>query len=270
MKIISPEKMLESLKQVAEIHQNRLKEKVETGLDDREKDILEWVFKQYEDESKNRWYDPFHVLFSTNFALNLVKKEGCDRSIVTAIILHDIGYFAIVDKTQRSKSNSRIMHMQEGAALAAKVLCKNKFHPEEIRKIIGMIVVHDNPYIGIPIKGDDRLALRDCDRIWVMHILSFYRDWASKYKRYKHPKEFLWDRMVQFYGWKHPFESGEWKITIDLLKKNAERIEIPTYGLTKKYVKKQFEHRIQEVKSDYLLGDANRFREYLNTQIDKE
>jgi len=34
----------------------------------------------------------------------------------------------------------------------------------------------DNPYLGIEIEGKDRLGLRDCDRVWVMHLLSFYKE----------------------------------------------------------------------------------------------
>ena len=43
-------------------------------------------------------------------------------------------------------------------------------------KIVGMISVHDNPYIGIPVQGKDRLALRDCDRIWVMPTYHLTRE----------------------------------------------------------------------------------------------
>lgn len=260
---MKPGTILNLLKQAADEHQSKLGSKVKERLDARERGVLEWLFEQYQDPNKKRWYDPFHVLFSTNFALTLVEEENLDRLIVTGILLHDVGYFAIEDKTQWSAPHSRITHMQEGAALAAGVLCEREFTCREIGEIVGMISVHDNPYIGIPIQGKDRLALRDCDRVWVMHILSFYKDWTSKYEKYGHPSEFLLDRMTQFYGRELSFRGEKWKITEDLVKKNVERIEIPTYHLTREQVKKQLEQRIQELESG-LLSDEDRFKEYLS------
>ena len=262
--------ILRLLKQAADAHQQKLKEMVIERLDDRERQVLGWLFRQYKDEGKRRWYDPCHVLFSTDFALALAAEEGCARSIVTAIMLHDIGYFAIEDKTQWSDPNNRIVHMQEGAALAARVLCENGFSATEIEEIVGMIAVHDNPYIGIPIRGNVRLEMRDCDRVWVMHVLSFYKDWTSKHKAYAHPKEFLHDRMIQFYGSKHPFEDDEWKVDADALKKNAARIETPFRALTRTVVQNQFEQRIHELKDDELLNDVDGFGAYLGRQIDRE
>lgn len=267
---VNYEEILLLLKQAAEAHQHELEERVKGKLVDKERRILAWLFQQYADESKKRWYDPYHVLFSTDFALTLVAEEKLDRLIVTAIMLHDIGYFAIEDKTQWSSPDSRVIHMQEGAALAARVLCENDFTPVAIEEIVGMVAVHDNPYIGIPIRGDVRLGLRDCDRVWVMHMLSFYKDWTSKHKKYKHPKEFLHDRMVQFYGWEHPFKGDEWRVTIDILKRNASRIEIPAYPLTKKYVQGQFEQRVQELEDDDLFSNVDKLREHLSDQIDRE
>jgi len=215
------ETILQVLKQAADAHQHKLKALVIEKLDDRER------LKQYKDEDKRRWYDPCHVLFSTDFALALIEEEGCARSIVTAIMLHDIGYFAIEDKTQWSNPNSRIVHMQEGAALAARVLCENGFAATEIEEIVGMIAVHDNPYIRIPIRGNVRLEMRDCDRVWVMHALSFYKDWASKHKAYKHPRDFLHDRMIQFYGWEHPFGKDEWRVDVDIVKRMQRELRLP-------------------------------------------
>ena len=99
------------LRQAAESHQSKLEERVEKSLCDREKRILQWLFQQYEDKSKKRWYDPYHVLFSSDFALSLVEEVQLDRSMLTAIMLHDIGYFAIPDKTQWDSPDSRIIQI---------------------------------------------------------------------------------------------------------------------------------------------------------------
>jgi hypothetical protein len=254
------------LEQAAKTHQYEIEGKVRGRLNDREGHLLEWLLEQYRDEQKRRWYDPYHILFSTNFALDLVKVETLDRLIVSGIILHDVGYLAIQDSMQWSNPDIRITHMQEGVALAARVLFEHGFTAPELEKILGMIAVHDNPYLGIEIEGRDRLGLRDCDRAWVMHILSFYKDVTSKPGRYDQPREYLHDRMVQFYGWEQPF-GDEWTVTLAKIRKNIQRIEIPTYDFTRKYVKRQFERRIQELQDGDLLYNAERFRAYLHDQI---
>lgn len=114
--------LLNALKELAVNHQSKLEKKLISRLDEREHRIFEWLFSQYLDENKRRWYDPYHILFSTNFAIDLVKAEKLSRLIVTGIMLHDIGYFAIEDKTNWSNPENRITHMQEGSALAARVL----------------------------------------------------------------------------------------------------------------------------------------------------
>jgi hypothetical protein len=257
------------LEQATKTYQGRLEERVRTRLNDREGRLLEWLLEQYRDEAKRRWYDTYHILFSTSFALDLVEVERLDRLIVSGIILHDVGYLAIEDRMQWSSPHIRITHMQEGVALAGRVLSEHGFMAKELEKILGMIAVHDNPYLGIKIEGPDRLGLRDCDRVWVMHILSFYKDVTSKPDRYEHPREYLHDRMTQFYAWEQPFGS-EWDVTIDKMRKNIQRIEIPTYGYTKDYVRRQFDRRIRELQSSDLLYDLDEFEEYLHDQIPRE
>lgn len=261
-----PDRMLGLLKEAAQTYQPELEEKLRVRLNGRETRILDWLLVQYQNEQKRRWYDPCHILFSTIFALDLIEQERLDRLVVTGIMLHDIGYFAIDDKTQWDSLESRITHMQEGTVLVARVLYEQGFTAVELEKVLGMIAVHDNPYIGIEIKGKDRLGLRDSDRVWVMHPLSFYKDLLSKPERYKCPREFLLDRLVQFYGREQPFGS-EWTITEDRIEKNAHRIEIPTYALTREYVTKQFTSRIQELGNSDFMRDVEGFKQYLAVQI---
>jgi hypothetical protein len=256
------------LQDIAESYQPKLEAKLRAKLNKREQSVLDWLLLLYQDEAKRRWFDPFHILFSTNFAIDLIENEKLSRLIVPGILLHDIGYFAIEDKINWSSYESRIIHMQEGTVLAARILCENGYTPKELEMILGMISVHDNPYIGIEIKGRDRLGLRDCDRVWVMHMLSFYKDLASKPERFQNPTEFLYDRITQFYGWKHPFGADK-AITVNRVKKNASRIEIPTFSFTRNYVKTQFESRINE--QQYIeSSNTNEFTHYLFTQIQKE
>ncbi|MGB6127426.1 MAG: HD domain-containing protein [Psychrilyobacter sp.] len=259
--------ILEILEEVAEKNENNLKMILEKKLNEREKRVFRWLFKEYEDPSKKRWFDPHHIIFSTNFALSLVEEENLDRLIVTAIILHDSGYFAIADKKNWINSNSRIIHMQEGAALASKILYEQGFNSKEIEKVVGMIAVHDNPYIGIPITGSDRLGLRDCDRAWVMHSLSFYKDLSETGRNYENPKELLLDRIVQFYSHEHPFNKSEWKVDLQELKDNGMYIEKPVYKFTKQYIEKQFNERIMESNDRGLLSNRELFTKYLEENI---
>lgn len=260
--------MIDILHEVAENFQPILETKLHARLDKREKKVLDWLLLQYQDETKRRWYDPFHILFSTNFAIDLIDQEKLSRLIVPGIMLHDIGYFAIEDKTMWSSAESRILHMQEGTPLAARILYESGYSPQELEKILGMISVHDNPYIGIEIKGRDRLGLRDCDRVWVMHLLSYYKDLASKPEGFHNPTEFLYDRLTQFYGWEHPFGIDK-TITVSRVKTNASRIETPTYLYTQNYVQRQFECRLDEQK--YIeKSDTDEFAQYLFAQIQRE
>ena len=102
-----------------------------------------------------------------------------------------------------------------------------------------------------------------------MHILSFYKDVTSKTERYEQPREYLHDRMVQFYSRDQPFED-EWAVSLAKMRKNIQRIEFPVYDFTRKYVKRQFDQRIQELQDSDLLYDVDRFKPYLYDQIPEE
>jgi hypothetical protein len=219
--------------------------------------IYKLVFRDFEKADDNRWYDPYHILFSTGFALRLVHAEKSSlpsiELIVPAILLHDTGYYAVQDKSQWSGKDSRIIHMQEGAARAAGVLWEHgqSFTSEDVERIIGMIAVHDNPYLEIAIGEDPlRRALRDCDRVWVMHALSFYKDWAHKKSDYPGGiVDFLVDRAVQFYGKQFPdwLEKSFGQPSPDLVEKNRKRIEQPDFTLTRTLIDQLFRRRIEEI-----------------------
>jgi hypothetical protein len=260
--------IIKLLKEAAVAYLPILEKQVQPRLNDREQRLLDWLMAQYGDEANRRWYDPVHILYSTNFALDLIAAEGLDRLIVSGIILHDIGYFAIPDKSW-SSPQSRMTHMQEGAALAARILAENDFSPAELEKVVGMIAVHDNPYLGIAITGKDRLGLRDCDRVWVMHLLSFCKDVAAKPDRFDQPREFLHDRLTQFYGKDQPFGEA-WHVTENQFNKNTARIEPPTYDLTRRKIEQQFTQRMQELQDDTLLSSADKFKTLLLGQIEHE
>ncbi len=198
---------IEVLKEAVVRSQPELFQLVRERLDDRGQKLLDYVFEQYYlgDKMMGRWYDPYHVLYSTRFALVLERTdEKISPLIVPSIILHDIGYCALLDKTNLNNSQGRILHMQEGAAIAAKSLAEiGGFNPFEIGISVEMVATHDNWILDIPTTDPDRLALIDADKIFVMSFISFHKDWVGEEGKNLSIQEFFDSRRHSFYGGKH-------------------------------------------------------------------
>ncbi len=223
------------------------------------------VFRNFERRDASRWYDPYHILFSTGFALRLAQalRASVDRIglIVPATLLHDVGYYAVRDKSGLIGKKARTIHMQEGAARSARILweCCESLTAEDVEDIIGMVATHDNPYIDTAYVETSirpyplRQALRDCDRVWVMHALSFYKDWCHEQARspvrYESIEDFLAARTVQFYGTRIPttLKRHIRQPLETLVRENETEIEIPHFDLTKKYVAKLIKRRWKEI-----------------------
>jgi hypothetical protein len=261
--------LLPLLRDIAESHKSKWRGSFDAQLDrqlaglrigDEIAAIYHRVFCNFENPNSSRWYDPYHVLFSTGFALKLVQELRDSipqvELVIPAILLHDVGYYAVQDKTLWDKKESRTVHMQEGAARAARILwqCGRRLEAEAVEAIVGMVAVHDNPYVGIPIgQAPLRQAVRDCDRVWVMHALSFYKDWHHKQEQYLARSEgiedFLADRTVQFYGAQAPESlAGYIRRPPDALaEKNEREVEKPHFPLTVECVEGLIKRRWQEV-----------------------
>lgn len=222
-------------------------------------------------DSGGRWYDPYHVAYSTLFAVKLVKNGEASPLVVPAVILHDIGYHSqFVDKVNWSSKNSRIIHMQEGAGMAAKILSVGgRFSASEIGAIVGMVASHDNGYLGIAEANADRLAVRDADRIWVMHPLSFYKDWLSKKAKGEDlsPLDLFQSRLTSFYGPLEPYPR-KWGKTENSDKEDA--VQLPPFTkLAKKWRDRQFMARFCEIQ-DTITLDAETFRKAIEKHIRAE
>lgn len=239
-----PEGMLARLQAMADDRQADLEAGLRPRLDDREQRVLDWVLARFRDPSRRRWWDPHHALFSAAFACELVAAEGLDRLVVPATLLHDAGYGAIADKGRWDSRESRILHQQEGTPLAARALAECGYSPAELETAVGMVAVHDNPYLGIAIHGRDRLGVRDCDRAWVLCALSFYREVAAAAERWARPGEYLQERAAQFQ------EAGPGAAP------DPHR-EVPTYRLTRERVLGQIERRAAEL--ELWAGDEAAF-----------
>lgn len=242
------------LRELTEKFQPKLFRKVREELDRREVNLIDYVFEHYyrKDEISGRWYDPYHILFSTDFALKLVgNNQRISPLIVPAIILHDIGYSALTNeaKADWNASQNRIVHMQEGASMAAKALVHvGGFNSDEIGDIVGIVASHDNLILGIQTNNPLRLSLIDTDRIWVMHFISFWKDFISEtgHAEDLSPLDLFQIRQPQFY-------------------KNI----IPHTSLARQWRDKQFKKRLKEIQ-DKITQDRSVFQEYAEKAINSK
>ncbi len=119
--------MMEVLERTADKFQPELFQRVRRELNARDLRLLDYVFKHYyqKDDVGGRRLDPYHILFSTHFGVQLVKTDKqVSPLIIPAVILHDIGYRLLTNKAKANWNafQNRIIHMQEGAALSAQIL----------------------------------------------------------------------------------------------------------------------------------------------------
>ncbi len=270
--------VLDILKEVAEKQKSQfyknVKNKIIFGNPDwiRVNHLFHDVFEQYYREAVlGRWYDPCHVCYSTLFAINLIERGEASKLVVPAIIMHDLGYYSsLVDKENWSSLNARIIHMQEGAALAAKILAvEDEFDFDEVERIVGMVASHDNKYLGIPTNDPDRLALRDADRAWVMHPLSFYKDWASKFGKGEDLSalDLFQSRLTSFYGSGEVYPQ-EWGKTERPDKEDMAQSP-PTTKLAKEWRDRQFAARFYEIRNQ-ISRDPETFRKAIEDNIRAE
>lgn len=226
-----------------------LVQKTRETLRSRDLKLFDYVFGQYylKDQITGRWYDPYHILLSTCFAVRLVKTEkGISPLIVPGIIMHDIGYCAI-NLADLLSAETRITHMQEGAAISAEALVRVRgFNANEIGIIVGMVATHDNWILNIPI-ADSRLALTDADKIFVMSFISFYKDWVGGEGKNFSVEEFLDSR-------RHSFCEGKHSLSTKLSQQLRD---------------KQFKYRQQEIQNN-VLKDENSFRQYAEEHVRAE
>jgi hypothetical protein len=267
--------MLNILKDVARKYQPQILKHAKVAIKDIYPSFLplfDKIFERFYSETDDggRWYDPYHVAYSTLFAARLV-KVGEAPLLIPTMALHDIGYHSpLVDKENWSSPNARIIHMQEGAAMAAEILMNSgKFYPSDVGNIIGMIASHDNGYLGISTANKNRLAVRDADRIWVMHPLSFWKDWLSKKSKGEKisPQELLYSRASSFY---QTDEEALFPL-FPLLRKSPDKEDSsqspPTTGLAKAWRDKQF-YALGHITVRIGVDNLTEFRDALECHIE--
>ena len=234
--------------------------------------LARWVQHQYADDSRCRWYDSLHIAFAAEFTLDLLERGLGGETLLAGVLLHDIGYMAIPDKDAWNRPEVRVTHMQEGAAMAAQVLAELEFSPAEIGHVVGLVATHDNPYLGYPLTGDARLTLRDCDRVWVMHLASFYKDWACKPATdpNRDPVRLLAVRWAQFHGAGLSPLAASWQVDSDVAVEAGPRVEVPHLAFTRDRVDRLFARRRAELADPAFLADANQFTARIRAAIGGE
>lgn len=184
--------VIKALREMIDMFLPELVQKVRENLGLRNLALFNRVFESFYciEEVSGRWYDKYHIPLAVLFASKAVKLGQVPPETVPAIILHDIGY-AFIDPDLKNRGEdkedlevvrlSRILHMQKAAGPAAKIISENgNFSPDETGSIVDVVVSHDNGCLGLPIEENPLfLAVRDADRTFVMHFISFYKDWLS-------------------------------------------------------------------------------------------
>jgi len=234
--------------------------------------LARWVQFQYADDARCRWYDSLHIAFAAEFTLDLLEGGMGDETLLAGVLLHDIGYMAIPDKEVWNRPEVRVTHMQEGAAMAARVLAELGFSPPEIGHVVGLVATHDNPYLGYPLAGNSRLTLRDCDRVWVMHLASFYKDWACKPEGdpNRAPQRLLAVRWAQFHGADPTPLAATWGVDGDVSREAAPRVEVPHLEFTRERVDRLFDRRRAELSDPAFLRDGATFAARVRDAIQGE
>jgi HD superfamily phosphohydrolase YqeK len=110
-----------------------------------------------------------HTRAAIEFALRLLETEKADRDVVlTAIILHDVGYSAVPEEMilraygpRKEKVVTRI-HEQEGAGIAAAILNEVGYDASKTTEILEIIDGHDTRPVALSINDQ---VVKDADKL---------------------------------------------------------------------------------------------------------
>lgn len=140
---------------------------------------MEWnrciqdLYRLSEPYLKNR-NDALHTRVAHDYALLLLQKEGGDRHIVEpAIILHDVGWSALMPKDiknaygvgvtgEKARKLNRV-HEVEGARIAQEILQELGCGTFEISRIFTIIERHDS---GMNPDTTEEKLVKDADKLW--------------------------------------------------------------------------------------------------------
>lgn len=129
---------------------------------------------------KGRQYDVAHVEWLMQQAQAILLQEKLnEKLLMPLVILHDVGYSVIKDNNPNVKDqSSKVLHMQAGAKIAAKLLKAVDYEPKLSDEIVYYISVHDNWVLDddVPFQSCKELAvLNDLDFLWTLTSLDQFK-----------------------------------------------------------------------------------------------
>jgi hypothetical protein len=136
------------------------------------------------------WYRPIHNLVVPYTMIHVCKREGANRDLVLAAMLHDIGYAGVkipgtLEGAAWKTKDMRERHMAAGAVMSdqflRQLISDGKVSLSHGRKdeLIRIIATHDDPYIGGALEDREALLHRDADRAFVASGASFWKDYLA-------------------------------------------------------------------------------------------
>jgi putative nucleotidyltransferase with HDIG domain len=128
---------------------------------------------------KGREKDDVHHLVVAVMMQGILKEVNLDEDVMmAAALLHDTGYSKIPPNKRKTHWAKKVKkdHMILGADIARKILTKLDYPNEKIDQVYQIILTHDNPELGIPIKNKEGKVLKEADILWMTTEEAFWLD----------------------------------------------------------------------------------------------
>lgn len=246
---------------------------VRSGLAGAYKPIWDLALPLY--KKAGRFYDLWHIPFSTRCMQKLCEIESLNTNVfIPAVILHDIGYSAMTGKDVRIGNidavGDRELHMQFGAQQAIRLFAENdgfSLSDDEQKKIIQLIEIHDNPYIGKKLMTKEQKLFRDADRIYVLSFSSFTKDYLRKVADTPSltPQILLSQRISSFHGDDMPLKFGK-----DGFEAQTKHIEPLESTCSQQFNEDQIVARQDDIEKKFFEYSLEQFRVYCRKRLVEE
>ena len=128
---------------------------------------------------KGRKLDNIHHLVVAANVFHILKEIKLDEEVlIAASLLHDIGYSKISQEKRKTHWEKQVKrdHMKYGAEISKKILIEINFPKEKIQQVSNIILEHDNPELGLPLKSKEAKVLKEADILWMTTEKAFWLD----------------------------------------------------------------------------------------------
>lgn len=135
--------------------------------------VYQEIFKLAIPYLKNcRPEDLLHTRVVVSLVEEIIKGENLGSQadiLIPAAILHDIGWSQLDEEGKvKRPPRARVKHMKEGVRIAQKILKSMGYPKEKMKEICQLISVHDNQYLGLPVKDELAKRLIEADNLWLL------------------------------------------------------------------------------------------------------